>query len=267
VGYCSKICCMYTAKHATLYKHKVHQGQAWVLYMDVRTPGKGYDEFYRRAVEHDGVHYLRSRASRIYADGDRLVVQAADTLDGGQRLDLKVDMVVLASAAVPQADVRTLAQTLGLGYDGDGWLSEAHPKLRPVETASAGIYLAGACSGPKDIPETVAQASAVAAKVLGLFANPELNRDPMIARVHRTGPPVLSNCIGCFTCEAVCPYHAIEREELQMRGGAPSRQVARVNPGLCQGCGTCVSACPSKCIDLDGFSEEQVHAALTGLVI
>ncbi len=267
VGYCSKICCMYTAKHAMLYKHKVHDGKAWVLYMDVRTPGKGYDEFYRRAVEHDGVQYLRSRASRIYAEGDQLVVQAADTLDGGHRLDLKVDMVVLASAAVPQADVRTVAQTLGIGYDGDGWLSEVHPKLRPVETASAGIYLAGACSGPKDIPETVAQASAVAAKILGLFANPELKRDPMIARVHRTGPPVFSNCIGCFTCESVCPYHAIEREEIKMRGGAPSRWVAKVNPGLCQGCGTCVSACPSKCIDLDGFSEEQVHAALTGLVI
>lgn len=260
-AYCSKICCMYTAKHAMLYKHKVHDGRAWVLCMDVRTPGKGYDEFYRRAIEHDGVQYLRSRAARIYPQDGGLVVQASDTLDGGRRLDLKVDMVVLATAAVPQADVQTVAQTLGIGYDGDGWLTEMHPKLRPVETATAGIYLAGACSGPKDIPETVAQASAVAAKVLGLFAAPELQRDPLIARVHRTGPPVLSTCIGCFTCASVCPYKAIEKEEL--RG---VRLVARVNAGLCQGCGTCVATCPSKSIDLEGFSEEQMFAALTGLV-
>ena len=265
-AYCSKICCMYTAKHAMLYKHKVHDGKAWVLCMDVRTPGKGYDEFYRRAIEHDGVQYLRSRAARIHAEDGRLVVQAADTLDGGQRLDLKVDMVVLATAAVPQEDVRTLAQTLGIAYDGDGWLSETHPKLRPVETATAGLYLAGACSGPKDIPESVAQASAVAAKILGLFAAPELKRDPMIAKVHRTGAPVLSNCIGCFTCASVCPYKAIEREELKGRNGAPNRLVALVNPGLCMGCGTCVATCPSKSIDLEGFSEEQMFASLTGLV-
>lgn len=267
LAYCSKICCMYTAKHATLYKHKVHDGKAWVLCMDVRTPGKGYDEFYRRAVEHDGVSYIRSRVARIFPDDGQLVVQAADTLDGGRQLNLKVDMVVLATAAVPQADVRKIAQTLGIGYDGDGWLSEAHPKLRPVETATAGIYLAGACSGPKDIPDTVSQASAVAAKVLGLFANPELKRDPTIARVNRCGPPLLSTCIGCFTCEAVCPYKAIEREVLKGRDGTPIRSVAKVNVGLCQGCGTCVATCPSKSIDLDGFSEEQMCAALTGLVM
>lgn len=268
VAYCSKICCMYTAKHATLYKHKVHDGQAWVLCMDVRTPGKGYDEFYRRAIEHDGVHYLRSRAARIYPENGQLVVNAADTLDQGHKVKLKVDMVVLATAAVPQDDVRTVAQSLGIGYDGDGWLTEAHPKLRPVETATAGIYLAGACSGPKDIPDTVAQASAVAAKVLGLFANPELKRDPTIATVNRCMPPMLSTCIGCFTCEAVCPYKAIERETLyDRRTKQPIRTVAKVNKGLCQGCGTCVAACPSKSIELDGFTDEQMCAALTGLVM
>ena len=264
-AYCSKICCMYTAKHAMLYRHKVHGGRAYVLCMDVRTPGKGYDEFYRRATENDGVHYIRSRVARVYPDNGQLIVQAADTLDAGRRIDIRADMVVLATAAVPQEDVRTLAQKLGIGYDTDGWLSEAHPKLRPVETNTAGIFLAGACQGPKDIPETVAQASAVAAKVLGLFAASELQREPVVARVNRTAPPVYSTCVGCFTCEAGCPYKAIEREEIRDRRGGLIKTVARVNPGLCQGCGTCVSLCRSKSIDLDAFTDEQVHAALMAL--
>jgi heterodisulfide reductase subunit A len=263
--YCSKICCMYTAKHAMLYKHKVHSGKAFVLCMDVRTPGKGYDEFYRRAVESDGVTYIRSRAARVYAEDGHLVVQAADTLSGGERIDIHADMVVLASAAVPQADVKSLAQRLGIGYDADGWLSEAHPKLRPVETNTAGIYLAGACQGPKDIPESVAAASGVAAKILGLFTAEELQRDPVVARVNRQPPPVYSSCIGCFTCEAGCPYKAIEREDMRGRRGELVKTVARVNPGLCQGCGTCVSLCRSKSIDLQGFTDEQVFASLASL--
>lgn len=265
VAYCSKICCMYTAKHATLFKHKVHDGNAWVMCMDVRTPGKGYDEFYRRTIEHDGVHYIRSRVSRIIPDGDDLILMVADTLDGGRQLQIKADMVVLATAAVPQPDVQKMAQTMGIAYDGDGWLTEVHPKLRPVETATAGIFLAGACSGPKDIPDTVSQASAVAAKVLGLFAHPELQREPTIAKVNRCAPPLLSSCVGCFTCEAVCPYKAIERETLRARDGS-TRQVAKVNAGLCQGCGTCVATCPSKSIELDGYTDKQIFAALNGLV-
>jgi heterodisulfide reductase subunit A len=264
-AYCSKICCMYTAKHAMLYRHKVHGGRAIVLCMDVRTPGKGYDEFYRRATEQDGVTYIRSRAARVYAEDSQLIIQAADTLNAGERLDIRADMVVLATAAVPQADVRTLAQKLGIGYDADGWLSEAHPKLRPVETNTAGVFLAGACQGPKDIPESVAQASAVAAKVLSLFANKELQRDPVIARVNRTAPPLYSTCIGCFTCAAACPYKAIEHEDIRDRKGALVKTVAKVNSGLCQGCGTCVSLCRSKSIDLDGFTDDQVYAALSAL--
>ncbi len=263
--YCSKICCMYTAKHAMLYRHKVHGGRAIVLCMDVRTPGKGYDEFYRRATEQDGVIYLRSRAARIYSEDGSLIVQAADTLNGGERIDIKADMVVLASAAIPQADVKQMAQKLGIGYDEHGWLSEAHPKLRPVETNTAGIFLAGACQGPKDIPESVAQASATAAKVLGLLSSTELQRDPVVARVNRMPPPIFSTCIGCFTCAAACPYKAIEREEIKDRKGNLIKLVAKVNSGLCQGCGTCVSLCRSKSIDLDGFTDEQMHAALLAL--
>jgi len=264
-AYCSKICCMYTAKHAMLYRHKVHGGRAIVLCMDVRTPGKGYDEFFRRAAEVDGVAYIRSRAARIYSEDGALIVQAADTLNGGERLDIKADMVVLATAAVPQSDVRQMAQKLGIGYDADGWLSEAHPKLRPVETNTAGIFLAGACQGPRDIPESVAQASAAAAKVLGLLSRNELQRDPIVARVHRAPPPVYSTCIGCFTCAAACPYKAIEREEIRDRRGNLIKVVARVNSGLCQGCGTCVSLCRSKSIELDGFTDEQMVAALAEL--
>jgi heterodisulfide reductase subunit A len=264
-AYCSKICCMYTAKHAMLYRHKVHGGRAIVLCMDVRTPGKGYDEFYRRATEQDGVVYLRSRAARVYGDNGHLIVQAADTLNAGERIDIQADMVVLATASIPQPDVRSLAQKLGIGYDADGWLSEAHPKLRPVETNTAGIFLAGACQGPKDIPESVSQASATAAKVLGLFAAKELQREPVVARVNRMPPPLFSTCIGCFTCAAACPYKAIEHEEIRDRKGNLIKQVARVNSGLCQGCGTCVSLCRSKSIDLDGFTEEEVFAALEAL--
>lgn len=266
-AYCSKICCMYTAKHALLYRHKVPDGKAIVLCMDVRTPGKGYDEFYRRTVENDAVSYLRSRAARIYADNGQLVVQAADTLNGGQRMDIRADLVVLATAAIPQENVRSLAQMLSIGYDADGWLSEAHPKLRPVETNTAGIYLAGACQGPKDIPETVSQASAAAAKVLGLLTKAQLQREPIVARVHRTAAPVYSTCVGCFTCAASCPYQAIEKEEIYDRQGVLIKTIARVNPGLCQGCGTCVSVCRSKSIDLDGFTEEQIFSALEALTV
>lgn len=263
--YCSKICCMYTAKHAMLYKHKVHDGRAIVLCMDVRTPGKGYDEFHRRATEQDGALYIKSRAARIYPEDGRLMVQAADTSLGGERMDIRADMVVLATAAVPQADIREVAQKMGIAYDEHGWLSEAHPKLRPVETNTAGVYLAGACQGPKDIPETVAQGSAVAAKVLTLFAHEELEREPVVARVHRAPAPIFSLCAGCFACETACPYHAIEREELRDNRGNLIRTVARINEGQCQGCGTCAAVCRSQAIELDGFTDEQVFAALEEL--
>jgi heterodisulfide reductase subunit A len=173
---------------------------------------------------------------------------------------------VLGTAAIPQADVKAMAQKLGIGYDGDGWLAEAHPKLRPVETNTAGIFLAGACQGPKDIPDTVAQASATAAKVLGLLSADELQREPVVARVNRCAPPLFSTCIGCFACLAACPYKAIEEDEIRGRKGELIKIVAKVNSGLCQGCGTCVSICRSKSIDLDGFTDEQVHAALAELV-
>jgi heterodisulfide reductase subunit A2 len=265
IPYCSKICCMYTAKHAMLYKHKVHEGKAYVFYMDVRAGGKMYEEFVRRAVEEDDVQYVRGRVSRIYEEDGKLVVKGADTLLGGRPLEIKADMVVLASAMVAPPGAETLAQKLKVSYDPYYFLSEAHPKLRPVETNTAGIFVAGACQAPKDIPETVAQASASASKVLGLFSKAELQREPVVAVVNRVAPPVFSTCVGCFLCEDACPFKAIEHEEIRARDGRLIKVVAKINEGVCQGCGTCVALCRSKSIDLQGFSNEQVFAELMTL--
>ncbi|RPI06847.1 MAG: CoB--CoM heterodisulfide reductase iron-sulfur subunit A family protein [Ignavibacteriae bacterium] len=260
IEYCSKICCMYTAKHAMLYKHKVHDGDATVFYMDIRAAGKGYDEFVRRAIEEDHVHYIRGRVSRIYERNGKLIVRGADTLLGAQQVEIEADMVVLATAGVANEGAEELAQKLHVSYDAHHFFSEAHPKLRPVETNTAGIFLAGACQSPKDIPETVSQASAAASKVIGLFSSAELTREPVIAVVNRTAPPAYSTCAGCFMCQSACPFHAIEREEIRTRDGKLMKTVARVNPGLCQGCGTCVAFCKSKSIDLQGYSNEQLFA-------
>ncbi len=265
IPYCSKICCMYTAKHAMLYKHKVHNGKAYVFYMDIRAGGKNYEEFVRRAIEEDGAVYLRGRVSRIYEEDGKLIVKGVDTLLGAQPVEIKADMVVLATAIVANQDAESLAQKLRVSYDPYHFLSEAHPKLRPVETNTAGIFLAGACQAPKDIPEAVAQASGAAAKVAGLFSSSELSREPVIAVVNRLPPPVFSTCTGCFLCEKACPYQAIEREEIKDRKGNVIKVVAKVNPGLCQGCGTCVALCRVKAIDLQGFTNEQVYCELMAL--
>lgn len=258
--YCSKICCMYTAKHTMLYKHKVHHGKAFVFYMDVRAGGKNYDEFVRRAVEEDEAIYLRGRVSKIYQEGDKLVVLGADTLSGTQ-VEIKADLVVLATAVTAQKDIVPLAQKLGVGYDRYHFLSEAHPKLKPVETNSAGIFLAGACQAPKDIPEAVAQASAAASKVLGLFSAPELEREPYVAHVND------KTCVACEFCLTACPYKAIERREIKDRQGNLIKVVSYVNEGKCQGCGTCISICRSKSIDLAGFTDEQVFNEINAIFV
>ena len=265
VPYCSKICCMYTAKHAMLYKHKQHGGKAYVFYMDIRSCGKDYDEFVRRAIEEDDVAYIRGRVSRIYEEDGQLVVMGADTLQGGRPMVIKADMVVLATAVQSQEGSEALAQKLHVSYDPYHFFAEAHPKLKPVETNTAGIYLAGTCQAPRDIPETVAQASGAAAKVAALFARSELTREPQVAVVNRQPPPVFSRCVGCFLCQSACAYQAIEQEQIKARDGSVIKTVARVNPGLCQGCGTCVATCRTKAIDIQGFSNEQIFAEIMSL--
>jgi heterodisulfide reductase subunit A len=244
---------MVNAKHAMLYQHKVHDGQAHVFYMDVRAGGKNYDEFVRRGIEQDGALYHRGRVSKITEHDGKLIVRGVDTL-AGVPLTVEADLVVLAAAMVPAAGVTRLAQQLNVGYDRFGFLSESHPKLRPVETSAAGVFVCGACQGPKDIPESVSQATAAAGKVLVMFAREELTREPEIARIDQ------SACAGCFACQRACPYNAVSRKEIPSRRGDLMRVAAEVNPGLCMGCGTCVAVCPSKSADLEGFTEQQVYS-------
>jgi heterodisulfide reductase subunit A len=256
VSYCSKVCCMYTAKHTMLLGHKHPDAKAFVFYMDIRSGGKRYEEFVRRAIEHDGAVYLRGRVSRVYERGGKVVVQGADTLSASQ-VEIEADLVVLATAIVARDGADTLAQRLGIGYDRHRFYNEYHPKLKPVETVTAGIYLAGACAGPMDIPESVSQGSAAASKVLALFSADELAREPVTALVNR------SSCNACWDCVTACPYSAIEKDAVKDRQGNVVRRLARVIDGVCQGCGVCVAACRSKSIDLKGYTDEQVFAALS----
>ena len=265
IEYCSKICCMYTAKHAMLYKHKVHHGNAYVFYMDIRAGGKTYDEFVRRAIEDDDVQYIRGRVSKVYEKNGKLIVKGVDTLLNSMPIEIEADMVVLATAIVSNHDSESIAQKLHISYDAHHFFAEAHPKLKPVETNTAGIMLSGACQAPKDIPESVAQASGAAVKVVSLFSKDELTREPMVAVVNRTDPPIFSTCMGCFLCQSVCPYMAIEKEEIKSRNGTVIKEVARINPGLCQGCGTCVALCRSKSIDLDGYTHQQMYSEVVSL--
>jgi heterodisulfide reductase subunit A2 len=257
-SYCSKICCMYTAKHAMLYKHKVHEGEAYVFYMDIRAGGKGYDEFVRRAIEEDHVKYIRGRVSKIYEQDGKYIVKGEDTI-AGMPITIDADMVVLATAMTAQPEASKLAQTIGIPYDKYGFYNEVHPKLRPVEVSTAGVFLAGACQSPKDIPESVAMASAAASKSLVLFGSDFLEREPTVARVNE------SVCAGCFYCQKVCAYNAIEKKEIRDKKGNLIKIIAHVNSGLCQGCGTCNAVCPSKSVELIGFNDEQIYAEINAL--
>ncbi|MCL6629842.1 MAG: 4Fe-4S binding protein, partial [Armatimonadetes bacterium] len=256
--YCSKVCCMYNAKHALLLKEKVHDAQAYVFYMDIRANGKGYEEFVRRAIEKYGAVYLRGRVSRVFQVGDKLIVRGADTL-AGKPVEIEADMVVLAAAMEAQPDAKEVARKLGISTDEYNWFSEAHPKLRPVEVLTAGVYLAGACQYPKDIPDSVAQASGAASKVVGLFAKPNLLSEPTVAEVDE------STCAGCLLCKEVCPFSAIEPKVIYDKAGNPIKTVASVNEGLCHGCGTCVAGCRSASIQLKGYKDAQILAEVDTL--
>ncbi len=171
LSYCSKVCCMVTAKQATLYRHRVHNGQAYVFYIDIRAAGKGYDEFTQRAMEDEQVVYVRGKVSRLFRDSDRVLVMGADTLTNRQ-VQIAADLVVVAPALRSHPETVRLAQMLSLPTDRHGWLLPLNENVHPVETSRPGVFLAGTGTGPMDIPETVAHASGAAAQVLKLFANP-----------------------------------------------------------------------------------------------
>ncbi len=259
--YCSKICCMYTAKHAMLVRDKYPDTEVYVFYIDVRTPGKNFDEFYRRAVEEYGVHYVKGMVGKVTPEGGKLKVQASDLL-ANKQLHIDADLVVLAAAIEPDKSARPLATMLTASMDTNDFFTEAHPKLRPVESPTAGIFLSGACQGPKDIPETVSQASAAAAKVLGLLSKNTLKGNPCVAQSDEL------MCNGCSTCANVCPYGAItyENKEFRMPDRTTKvRRVAQVNPAVCQGCGACTVACPSGAMDLNGFKNNQIMAEVDAI--
>ena len=245
VPYCSKICCMVVAKQATMYAERVPDGQAYVFYTDIRSAGRDYEEYVDRAMQQHHVLYIRGEITELFASDDRVMVWGMDTLSG-QPVEVAADLVVLATAMVPSAGTAELAQRLRAATDADGFFGEAHPKLRPVESLTAGIYLAGAAQGPKDIPESVAQASGAAAKVLSLFSHEEMTQDPTVAYV------VEELCSACGACVEVCPYDA--------RSIHPVSNVAAVNAALCQNCGACAVACPNKASQVFNWKPEQILA-------
>lgn len=250
VSYCSKVCCMVVAKQAMMFKEQVPDGQAYVFYIDIRSAGKGYDEYVQEAMEKQDILYLRGKVSKIFRDGTRVKVWGADTLSN-YPVEVAADLVVLATPMLPSSEAFDVAQLLRVGTDEYGFFSEAHPKLRPVESLTAGIFLAGAAQGPKDIPETVSQASGAAAKVLQMFSHDEMKQEPTVAYV------VEELCSGCGACVDVCPYEA---RALKWVGGPGSGRISTVNAALCQNCGACVVACPNKASRVHNWTPEQILA-------
>ena len=261
--YCSKVCCMYTAKHAILTRDHYPDTNCYVFYIDVRTPGKNFDEFYRRAVEQYGVHYIKGQVGKVTPQSDgTLDVQGSDLILNRQ-VHIKADMVVLAASIEADKSARPLATMLTTSMDNNDFFLEAHAKLRPVESPTAGIFLAGCCQGPKDIPETVAQSSGAAAKAICLLVKDKLKNNPCTAH------PDENACNGCGQCANVCPYGAISYIDKDFRGPnrtTITRHISQVNTAMCQGCGACTVACPSGAMDLNGFSNKQILAEVDSVL-
>ncbi|MEJ2560826.1 MAG: 4Fe-4S binding protein, partial [Anaerolineae bacterium] len=255
--YCSKICCMYSLKFAHLVHERLPQAEVYNYYIDMRTPGKGYEEFYHRLLD-EGTHFIRGRvaevtdAARRPGEEGKLIVQGEDTLIEGQRR-VPVDMVILSAGIQARHDAEEIAHKFGISCSYDNWFIEKHPKLDPVATMTDGIFIAGCAQGPKDIPESVAQGAAAAARVLGLITQGEVELEPVRAIIDE------ERCSGCRICNNMCPYSAIEFIE--------DLGVSRVNPALCKGCGTCVAACPSGVITGAHFSNEQIMAEIEGILV
>jgi len=241
--YCSRICCMYTAKHAKIYKEQVPDGQPYIFYMDIRSDCKGYEEFLQKTVEEKGLLYLRGRVSRVFQEDGKVRVLGVDTLTG-KMVEVAADMVILATAIVPSNGVKELAAKLRATVDRHGFLTEAHIKLYPVESSTKGIYLAGCGQSPKDISDTVSQASATASKIQALLSTDKLLQDPLIAFIDE------GICSGCGICVEICPYEARDMD--------PHRGISIVHGALCQGCGACIASCPNFACELRNSSSNQI---------
>ena len=239
--YCSRVCCMISAKQARLVREHLPNSRVTVFYMDMRAYGKGSEEFYD-SVRQTGVVYRRGNPSEIIRRGDLVVVRAEDTLTS-EPVEVEADLVVLAVGMVPRADTDVIAGLLKLARSTDGFFMEAHPKLRPVDTAMAGIFLAGCCQGPKDIPETINQARAAAATAMIPLMRGQVQVEAAVASIQE------ELCTGCDQCAEVCVFAALQLH--------PVRGVMTVNPVLCQGCGACATACPSGAISIKHFTFDQ----------
>ncbi len=246
--YCSRICCMASMKQAHLAKEKTG-AEIYEFYIDINAFGKGYQEFYKR-VREEGVHFIRGKGSEIYKKDGRLIVEAEDTLLGTP-VEIPVDLVVLGTGLTARRGAERVAQVFGISQSADRFFMEAHPKLRPVATNVDGIFLAGCCQAPKDIPDTVAQASAAAAEAVALATKGEIEVEPTIVAID----PEL--CAGCKLCMEICPYSAIEF--LDAKG------ISSVNEALCKGCGACTAICPSKAARQNHFTQDQVLAEVDGV--
>jgi heterodisulfide reductase subunit A len=233
---------MYVAKQAMLYKKVVPGGQAYIFYMDIRSDAKGYEEFVKKVVDGEKVLYLRGKVSKVFRDGEQIKVWGVDTLIG-KNIEVSADLVVLATAMVPSLGIKELARKLNIIFDEHGFITEAHIKLRPVETLTSGIYLAGTAQWPRDLPDTVSSASGAASKILSLFSRKELLHEPTIAVVDS------EVCSGCEQCVSICSYKAIELD--------PKKRVARVNEAVCEGCGACAVTCPSKAMSHKNWTSRQ----------
>jgi heterodisulfide reductase subunit A len=247
--YCSRICCMASMKQAHLAKEKTG-AEIYEFYIDINAFGKGYQEFYKR-VREEGVFLIRGKGSEIFRRDGRLVVAAEDTLLGTP-VEIPVDLVVLGTGLTSRHDTERVARIFGISQSADGFFMEAHPKLRPVATNVDGIFLAGCCQSPKDIPDTVAQASAAAAEVMSLATQGQIEVEPIIVSID---PQI---CAGCKLCIEICPYSAIDFLD--------SKGISAVNEALCKGCGACAAICPSKAARQNHFTQGQVLAEVEGVV-